>query len=193
MCFVSPHDFLFAFLLLLLPHHDRLDDGPLLGREVREVGTFLHRLGVRNHHSGTAGGAAGPSALARERPSLRRPTAARPRGGWRSIEHHARHDRTVYTQKQDLRVGGDAIERGPADLHSWGDAAAPLSRATPGDLAGFRGSCRRSRTSSLATTSAEYHSSQSPIHGCLINDKRSCGPAANGVSVCRYVTEHPRY
>ncbi|KAJ3653257.1 hypothetical protein Zmor_012518 [Zophobas morio] len=37
-----PHDFLLALLLLLLPDHDGLDDGPLFGSEVRQIRPFLH-------------------------------------------------------------------------------------------------------------------------------------------------------
>lgn len=33
----TPHDLVFALLLLPLAHHDALDDGALLGGEVREV------------------------------------------------------------------------------------------------------------------------------------------------------------
>lgn len=33
-----PHDLVFLFLLLLLPHHNTLYDAPLLGGEVRYIG-----------------------------------------------------------------------------------------------------------------------------------------------------------
>lgn len=38
----APHDLVLALLLLALPHHDALDDGALLGREVRQVWHIGH-------------------------------------------------------------------------------------------------------------------------------------------------------
>lgn len=38
----APHDLVLALLLLALPQHDALDDGALLGREVRQVRHVVH-------------------------------------------------------------------------------------------------------------------------------------------------------
>jgi len=42
----SPHDLVLLLLLLLLPHEDILDLHPLVGREVRQVGHFVHGSGL---------------------------------------------------------------------------------------------------------------------------------------------------
>lgn len=42
----SPHDLILLLLLLLLSHKDILDLHPLVGREVRQVGHFVHGFGV---------------------------------------------------------------------------------------------------------------------------------------------------
>lgn len=66
----APHDLVLALLLLLLAHHDALDDGALLGREVRKVRHVGH--GGRQPSATAPPAVRGPAACCGAVPAARR-------------------------------------------------------------------------------------------------------------------------